>query len=205
MMVSGPGREDTYRSSDTTCSLCTGCERKRSQRINGVTEAVIDMYGSIVLVPTIVIRRFNPMTSLKGPTSLVDNVRAFFSPGKDSLGRLMEHAVHLLVGLTDVSLGVAGLALNPGSPQKLYTTLKDPEAPMTFENYSTLFLIYWVLGALLYLCICQRRAPKGAYRCSGGRATSRSGWRRWLRWFCSRLDAGRSTSPGGITGAGCRC
>jgi hypothetical protein len=164
MIVSGPGSEATYGSSDTTCSLCTGYERKRS---NGVTEAVIDMYGSIALVPTILIRRFNPKTSLKGATSLVDNVRAFFSPGKYNLGRLMEHAVHLLVGLTDVSLGIAGLALNPGSPQKLYTTLKDPEAPMTFENYCTLFLMYWVLGALLYLCMLPMKRPKRSIQMFG--------------------------------------
>ncbi|KAK4238191.1 hypothetical protein C8A03DRAFT_33796 [Achaetomium macrosporum] len=98
--------------------------------------------------------RFNPNTGLEAPAGLVDNVKdlARFGKGKPA-GRALEHAVHLLVGLTDVSLGVARLALNSGSPQKLYDTLKDPTAPMTFESYLTLFLLYWLLGALLLICI----------------------------------------------------
>lgn len=164
--VSGPGGYSSS-SSDSTCSLCSGWETKHTQRINGVTECVIDMYGSIWLVPSLLIRRFNPTTSLEAPTSLVENVQAFFSPGKYSLRRLMEHAVHLLVGLTDVSLSVAGLALNPDSPRKLYATLKDPHGPMTFDDYFTLFLMSWLLGALLFLCMLPMKSSRRSIQMFG--------------------------------------
>ncbi len=80
---------------------------------------------------------------------------------------MLEHTVHLLVGLTDVSLGVAGLAPVPGSPQGLYATLKDPIAPMTFENYSTLFLLYWLLGALLLVCMIRLRSERKSIQIFG--------------------------------------
>lgn len=135
--------------------------------VDGASEAVIDKFGSIMLVPSLIIRRFNPTTSLQAPTGLIDNVRAFFRPGKYSIGRLFENAIHLIVGLADVSLGVASLILNPGSPKALYDTLKDPRAPITFENYSTLFLLYWLLGALLTLCMIPMRSDRRSIQMFG--------------------------------------
>jgi len=103
----------------------------------------------------------------KGPGAM-DNVKDLVRPGTERIvWRGLQHAVHLLVGLTDVSLGVAGLALNPGSPQRLYDTLKDPKAPMTFENYSTLFLMYWLLGALLLLCMIPQRSARRSIQMFG--------------------------------------
>jgi len=66
---------------------------------------------------------------------LVNNVKDLVSRSTErTLGLALEHALHLLVGLTDVFLGVAGLALTPGSLQKVYDTLKDEKAPMTFRS-----------------------------------------------------------------------
>lgn len=149
------------------CSTCGGFERKHSSVVDGASEVAIDKFGSIMLLATLIIRRFNPSTSLHAPTGLLDNVRVFFRPGKYSIGRLLENVIHLMVGLVDVSLGVAGLILNPGSPQALYDTLKDPRAPITFENYSTLFLLYWFLGALLALCMIPMRSSRRSVQMFG--------------------------------------
>lgn len=148
-------------SSSRGCSCCGGLEFMRMRTHGGTKETVIDKVGSLMLVPSLLIRRFNPSASLRAPALLVNNVK---SPGRAtpqrSVGRVLEHTLHVLVSLTDVSLGVAGLVLNPGSPQKLYDTLKDPVASMTFENYSTLFLMYWILGALLLLCMIPQRSAR---------------------------------------------
>jgi hypothetical protein len=164
----------TY-SASSGCSCCGGWETRNTKIYGHTTEAVIDKFGSLMLVPTLLIRRFNPQTSLKAPAGVVDNVKdlvnnikSLVKPGKEgSVGRLLEHVVHLLVGLTDVSLGVAALALIPGSPQNLFDTLKDPRAPMTFENYSTLFLLFWLLGALLLPCMIPLRSARRSIQIFG--------------------------------------
>jgi hypothetical protein len=119
-----------------------------------VREVVIDKFCNPKLMPGLFIRRFNPTMSLHAPAGLVNNVMDLVKPDKDmTIGRMLERAVHLVVGLADFSLGAAGLAVNSRSPRRLYDTLKDPKAPMTFENYSTLFLLFWLLGVLLLLCM----------------------------------------------------
>ena len=81
--------------------------------------------------------------------------------------RMLEYTVDLLFSLKDLSLGVAVFALNPGSPQELYNTLKDPKAPMTFQNYTMLFLLYWLLGAVLLLCILPQRSARASIHIFG--------------------------------------
>ncbi|KXX82089.1 hypothetical protein MMYC01_201541 [Madurella mycetomatis] len=144
------GVVQSHMGSSRGCSTCGGIERRYTWIHHGATEVLVDKFGCVTTVPTLLIRRFNPMTALKAPAGLVGNGKDLVR-GKNSPGRVMGNVMHLIVGLTDVSLGVAGLALNPGSPQRLYETLKDPEAAITLENYSTLFLLYWLLGAVLLL------------------------------------------------------
>jgi len=142
------------RSRSDGCSCCGGFESRHTETHGRVVEAVIDKFFSFMMAPTLLIRRFNPATGLSAPAGLVSNVKGLLKPDiKRTVGRMLEHGVHLFVGLVDISLGVAGLALKPESPQNLYDTLKDPSAPMTFENYLTLFLLYWLLGAVLLLCM----------------------------------------------------
>lgn len=133
----------------------------------GKIEMTADMFCSMMLVPTLMVRRFNPLTSLKAPAELADNVRVFFKPRNHTVRRLLENGVSVIVGLMDVSLGVAGLALNSRSPGELYNALKDPKAPLTFENYSTLFLLYWLLGAVLFLCILPMRSKRRSLQIFG--------------------------------------
>ena len=159
------------------CSSCGGVEKRRTQTYHdGVTEVVSDMFASVQLLPSLVIRRFNPLTSLQAPTTLVDNIKALLlllrrtEKGKEkgnSLGRTMEYVVHLIVGLLDVALGVAGLALYSASPERLYETLKDPVAPMTFENYLTLFLLYWLLGGVLLVFMIPLRSQRRSIQMFG--------------------------------------
>ena len=78
--------------------------------------------------------------------------------------RLLEHTVDLLFSLMDLSLGVAVLALNPGSPRELYNTLDDPKAPMTFQNYATLFL----LTAAVHTTAAQREGEHTDFRVAPG-------------------------------------
>ena len=140
----------------------------RVTRGYGHTEAVIDQFGSLALVPSLLIRRFNPTMSLEAPSRLVNTVKDLVKPSTEkTVVRVLEHAVDLIVSLTDVSLGVAGLALSPGSPQGLYDTLKDPKAPMTLQNYTTLFLLYWLLGAVLLLCMIPQRSARTSIQIFG--------------------------------------
>jgi hypothetical protein len=156
------------RTRSNGCSCCGGVERMRSEVHGGTAVAVIDKFGSLMLVPTLLIRRFNPATSLLAPKGLLANVRDLVKAGKeDSIASTLEHAVHLLVGLTDIALSVAGLALTPDSPQRLYRTLKNPVAPMKFENYLTLFLLYWLLGALLLVCMMPLSSKKKGVQAIG--------------------------------------
>lgn len=129
---------------------------------NGLTKKVVtDQFGNLILVLTLLIRRFNPRMSLEAPARLVNTMKDLVAPSTDkTVVQVLEHAVDLLVGLADVSLGVAVLALNPSSPQELYDTLKDPKASMTFQNYTTLFLLYWLLGAVLLLCMIPQRSAR---------------------------------------------
>lgn len=146
---------------------CAGCFKGETMVAHGKAETTLDMYGSVMMVPTLMIRRFNPSISLVAPAGLVDSVRVFFKPGSSTVRRLLEHGVDVIIGLTDVSLGVAGLALNPRSPEALYTALKDPKAPLTFENYSTLFLLYWLLGAVLLICMIPMRSKRRSVQIFG--------------------------------------
>ncbi|KAK0709260.1 hypothetical protein B0T26DRAFT_720983 [Lasiosphaeria miniovina] len=157
------------RSTSHGCSTCGGAESRRTQIYHGATEVVIDKYASVMLLPTLLIRRFNPMTSLQAPSGLLDNVKALLGRkgGRNSLGRTAEHVVHLAVGLLDVSLGVAGLARNPAAPEALYDALSDPAAPMTFDNYLTLFLLFWLLGAVLLVCMIPLRSQRRSIQMFG--------------------------------------
>ncbi len=138
--------------------FCGGVSVLRPNRSGGPVLAVDDKFGSLVQVPTLLLRRFNPFTSLEAPAGLVDNIKNLLWPGeRESDLRWLEHVVHFVAGLVDISLGVAGLVLNPGSVQGLIDTIKDPEAPISFENYLTLFLLYWLLGVLLLLCMIPLR------------------------------------------------
>ncbi|KAG0598208.1 hypothetical protein M758_12G054800 [Ceratodon purpureus] len=139
---------------------CCGCGGGESFVGNGKVEMRQDIYGGISLVPYLMIRRFNPAMSLEAAEGLVSNVRVFFKRGDSTVGLRLEHGVHMIVGLMDISLGVAGLAFNPRSPEALYTAIKDPKAPLTFENYSTLFLLYWLLGAVLLICMLPTRSKR---------------------------------------------
>ena len=129
---------------------------------------IIDKFGSITMMPGLMIRRFNPETSLQAPSGLGDNIKDLVKPNAGmTVGRMLERLVHLLVGIADLALGVAGLAFNARSPQKLYETLKDPKAPMTFSNYSTLFLLYWLLGLMLLLCMIPLRSKRWSIQMFG--------------------------------------
>jgi hypothetical protein len=151
------------------CNPCCGGGSTMRAEVHGdMVDAVEDKFGSLVQVPTLLIRRFNPITSLEAPAGLVNNIKniVWLSKGR-TVGQLVEHTVHLFFGLLDVSLGVAGLVLTPGSPQNLYETLKDPEAPMSFENYLTLFLLYWLLGVLLLICMIPLRSERRSIQIFG--------------------------------------
>ena len=84
-----------------------------------------------------------------------------------TLGRRVERTIHILVGLVDVSLGAAALGFNLRSPHDLYETLRNPRAPMTFENYSTLFLLYWLLGVVLMVCMIPLRSSRRSIQVFG--------------------------------------
>jgi len=156
------------RTTATGCSCCGGFEKRYSQLDGGITEVVIDKFFSFMLVPTLLIRRFDPSMSLKASAGLVENVRGLLrSRKKRTVVQVVEHIVHLIVGLLDISLGLAGLALNPKSPQKLYAKLKDPKASITFEGYSTLFLLWWLLGAALTVCMIPLRSRRRSIQIFG--------------------------------------
>ena len=145
-----------------------GCFTSHTETDRRGRNAVMDQFGSPSLVPSLLIRRFNPNMSLEAPARLVNNVKELVRSGTErNVVRVLEHVVDLLVSLTDVSLGVAGLALSPGSPQSLYSTLKDPKAPITFQNYTTLFLMYWLLGAVLLLCMIPQRSSRASIQIFG--------------------------------------
>jgi hypothetical protein len=117
-----------------------------------IREVVIDSFCGLPMAITLMVRRFNPTMSMKSATGLLRNAKNLIRPKTNqSLGKTLEHVIHILIGVVDISIGVAGLALNSSSPQKLWSTLKDPAAAITLENYSTLFLMYWLLGLLLLL------------------------------------------------------
>jgi hypothetical protein len=154
--------------SGSGCSCFGGIESRYGHVRGNAVEAVVDKFGSLILVSTLLIRRFNPAASLEEPTGLVDNVKELVEAvEKKEVGYVLEHVVHLVVGLADVSLGIAGLIMIPGSPQRLYATLKNPSAPMTFDNYSTLFVMYWLLGALLLLCMIPLRSKRRSIQMFG--------------------------------------
>ncbi|KAJ3489094.1 hypothetical protein NLG97_g6064 [Lecanicillium saksenae] len=153
-MSNDMGTTHVSNSSGSSCGCCCGWQTARSGVYDGTTEVVLNSFGSLMMIPTLLVRRFNPAMALNAPAGLFNNVKDLTWPRVErTVGRVLEHAVHLLVGLADVALGIAGLALNPGSPEKLYETLRDKTSPMTFESYFTLFLLYWLLGALLLLCM----------------------------------------------------
>ncbi len=156
------------------CSTCGGFERMHTEVYRGATEAVIDKFGMVELIPTLLIRRFNPMTSLEAPAGLANNIKDLLRR-ENKPTRLVEFAVHLIVGTVDIALGVAGLALNPGSVENLYETLKDPETAMSFENYLTLFLLYWLLGAVLLVFMYPLRSNR--------RSIQMFGWPRFVAFF----------------------
>ncbi|RSL40236.1 hypothetical protein CEP54_016167 [Fusarium duplospermum] len=135
----------TQGTTSSACSCFGGMETRDTWAYDGTMETAIEKFFSLMLVPKLLIRRFNPSMALNAPAGLLRNIQGLVSPDKERSVKAVEHAVHLLVGIADIALGIAGLALIPSSPQKLYDTLKDPEAAMTFENYLTLFLLYWLL------------------------------------------------------------
>lgn len=147
-----------------------GYTQMRTVSNSGGSEVVLDRFGSFWMAPGLLIRRFNVATALLAPRGLVRNAMDIVRPPsgekKITRGRAAEHVVHLLFGLADVALGVAALAINPRSVETLYGNLKDPEVPMTFENYLTLFLMAWLLGALLLPVSMPPR----------GRSAARSTW-----------------------------
>ncbi|KAK4443869.1 hypothetical protein QBC34DRAFT_498703 [Podospora aff. communis PSN243] len=161
----------SHHESADGCSTCGGWERRRMQMYRGVTECAIDQFLGIALVPTLLIRRFSPTTGVLAPAGLVENVKqlvlGFGAQKGAGWGRMLEHGVHLFVGLADLSLGLAGLALNPEAPQRLYDTIKDPAAPMTFESYLTLFLLSWLLGAALLICMIPLRSQRRSIQMFG--------------------------------------
>ena len=131
-------------------------------------ETVIDQRYNLALVLNLLIRRFNPKMSLQAPARLVNTVKDLVGPRTDTIVvRAPEHAVDLLISLTDVSLAIAVLALNPSSPRELWDTIKDPKASMTFQNYTTLFLLYWLLGLMLLLCMMLRHSTRASIQISG--------------------------------------
>jgi len=123
------------------------CYTRKSAGLN----TVIDLHGSIEMVPTIAIRRFNPSMSLDGAKELIKN----FMELLDGEGDIhpVENVVHIIVTLLDISLSISGLVLIPASPQNLWDTLKDVSAPMTLDNYLTLFMLWWILGVLLLVAM----------------------------------------------------
>ncbi len=160
----------TYSSQKGTgCSTCGGWERRHTEVYYGRTGAVVDKFFGVEMAPTMLIRRFNPASSLEAPAGLVDNTKRLVTPDseKGAVVRKLENAIHLFVGIVDISLGVAGLVLKPRSAQELYATLKDPEAPMTFENYLTLFLLYWLVGVALLLCVLPIRSQRRSIQIFG--------------------------------------
>ena len=164
----GYGVETTHVENANGCSTCGGWERRRKQMHGNVLESVIDQFFGVQMVPTLLIRRFSPTTGILAPAGMVKNVKELVvSVGTEGFGRVLEHGVHLFVGLVDLGLGLAGLALNPEAPQKLYNTIKDPAAPMTFESYLTLFLLSWLLGAALLLCMIPLRSKQRSIQLFG--------------------------------------
>lgn len=202
---------DPGKASEVT-TRAGGCGYWRSRTVTqtyGLTKnVVIDQFGNLALVLSLLLRRFNPRTSMEAAARLVNTVKDLVTPStkqtsvqeleQHAVGfgilckersrvrifeqhavehvtpstdktvvRMLEHTVDLLFSLTDLSLGVAVLALNPGSPRELYNTLMDPKAPMTFQNYTTLFLLYWLLGAVLLLCILPQRSARASIRIFG--------------------------------------
>lgn len=150
-------------------------------------ETVIDQSFDLALVLTLLIRRFNPKMSLQAPARLVNTVKDLVGPRTDTfVVRVPEHAVDLLISLTDVSLAIAVLALNPNSPRQLWDTIKDPKASMTFQNYTTLFLLYWLLGAVLLLCMIPQRSMRASIQIFGwpGKIASAVSWSVIIALFC---------------------
>ena len=121
-------------------------------------ETVIDSFGSPSMVTRIAIRQFDPSTSLAGASGLVNNFMELNREDENGNVLHLENVVHLLVGLVDISLGIAGLVLIPSAPQKLWDTLQDVTAPMTLENYLTLFFLWWILGVLLFIALMPLRS-----------------------------------------------
>ena len=118
-------------------------------------QTTIDMYGGLSMVTGIAIRRFDPLMSLKGPSELVNNFMELFrrGDGDDDDMHYFENFASLFFRLVDISLGISGLVLTPALPQELWDTLQDVTAPMTLENYLTLFLLWWILGVLLLVAM----------------------------------------------------
>lgn len=155
-------------SHSTGCSSCGGFETMRTNGYSGTKEVVIDKFGAVTLMPSLLIRRFNPAVSLEGPAGLVRNLKDIISPDETMhFGRVLERVVHLIVGLADFSLGAAGLALNTRSPHHLYDTLKSPTKAMSFANYSTLFLLYWLLGVVTLIMMIPLRMKRRSIQLFG--------------------------------------
>ncbi|EPS35527.1 hypothetical protein H072_11114 [Dactylellina haptotyla CBS 200.50] len=144
-------------SSNSSFSPLTGITISHSYPRKDGSDTVIDRFGCIKFVPYLLIRRFDPTTGLRSPINSFDVFCSLFRPSERSWGKLCKDLIHIVMALADISLGIAGLVLNPGAPGKLWDTIKDPYAPMSFENYSTLFLLYWILGVILGVFISPLR------------------------------------------------
>lgn len=128
-------------------------------------DVIADRNGNLSMVPTLLIHRFSPMLSLDGAAGLTKHFIELLGGENDI--KYYENVVHLVVGLVDVSLGIAGLVLVPSSPMKLWDTLQDVTTPMTLENYMTLSLLWWILGALLLVAMLLLRSETNSIQFAG--------------------------------------
>ena len=138
-----------------------GCGTKKTAGLN----TVMDLHGNIAMVPTIAIRRFNPLMSLDGAKELVKNFMDLLEGGPPPVENVVHHpvenVVHIFVTLLDISLvSITGLVLIPASLQNLWDTLQDVSAPMTLDNYLTLFMLWWILGVLLLVAMLPLRSQE---------------------------------------------
>jgi len=108
------------------------------------------------MVPTIAIRRFNPLMSLDG-AKLIKNFMELLEGGPPAnvVHHPVENVVHIFVTLIDISPSITGLVLIPASLQNQWDTLQDVSAPMTLDNYLTLFMLWWILDVLLLVAAAQ--------------------------------------------------
>ena len=147
------GYEKSFSHEKKGFSLNGGFFRVRAEVEGDEVDATIDNWLDHGQIAPLVVRRFNPMASLKAPAGLVDNGRKLLGYGEYDGESTRGRVVHVLVGVADIGLGIVGLALDTSQVTGLFETLKDPAAPMTFQSYLVLFLLCQLLGAVLLVCM----------------------------------------------------